>query len=104
MNHCRTAYPGAGYEVLEAGDGAEALRIGSQHVDRIAGLVTDVDMPEMNGIELARRLTEVRPGLPVLFISGLGQEEVEDVNSRFVPKPFKESVILERLEQLLDEG
>jgi PAS domain S-box-containing protein len=94
----------AGYEVLEAADGAEALRIGLQHVERIDGLVTDVDMPEMSGVELARRLVEERPDLPVLYISGFGQEGLEGERSRFLSKPFTEGLILESLRQLIPES
>jgi CheY-like chemotaxis protein len=93
---------GAGYDVLEAGDGAEALEIGREHAERIAGLVTDVDMPAMSGVELARRLGQDCPGLPVLFISGLGQEGLEGERSGFVPKPFTESEILDGLRRLID--
>jgi YesN/AraC family two-component response regulator len=90
--------------VLEAADGAEALRIGLQHVERIDGLVTDVDMPEMSGVELARRLVEERPDLPVLYISGFGQEGLEGERSRFLSKPFTEGLILESLRQLIPES
>ena len=51
---------------------------------------------------LARRLTEQRPDLPVLFISGLGQEGLDGERSRFLPKPFSERVILESLRELLE--
>ena len=95
---------GAGYEVLEAGDGEEALRISHQHVEPIAGLVTDVDMPGMDGVELARRLAQQRPELPVLFISGLAQEGLDGEHSRFVSKPFSEGAILENLRELIEAG
>jgi signal transduction histidine kinase/ActR/RegA family two-component response regulator len=59
-----------GLEVIEAGDGQEALAAGARREQRIDLLVTDVVMPGANGIETAARLRELRPGLPVLYVSG----------------------------------
>ncbi|MGH9519465.1 MAG: response regulator, partial [Terriglobales bacterium] len=63
----------AGYCVLAAGSGAEALAMAAEHPQPIALLVTDVAMPAMNGAELARRLQEKQSGTRVLFISGYSQ-------------------------------
>lgn len=59
----------AGYEVLIGIDGIDAARHlnGAAPIDL---LLTDVSMPGMNGVELARLARKVRPGLPVLFVSG----------------------------------
>jgi CheY-like chemotaxis protein len=96
----------AGYRVVEAPNGAEALRIGRQQA--IDALVTDVDMPRMGGPELARRLTRRRPELPVLFISGTTGEDLLDpgpgsphARSRFLAKPFSEDALLEALRGVL---
>ena len=59
-----------GYEVLVAEGGRAALRLASAHAGRLDLLLTDVSMPGMDGPELADRLAEVRPDVPVLFISG----------------------------------
>jgi CheY-like chemotaxis protein len=60
----------AGYRVLQAGDGEEALRIAEAHTEPIQLLLTDVVMPRLNGVELARRLTRQRPDTKVLYMSG----------------------------------
>ena len=84
-----------GYEVLAAPDGADALRLGRQHSDRLAALVTDVEMPRLDGVGLARRLLRECPRLPIVFISGTAPEGVavdpsdpEFPCARFVAKTF----------------
>jgi two-component system, cell cycle sensor histidine kinase and response regulator CckA len=61
----------AGYRVLVGVDGEHALVVARGHAS-IDLLVTDVIMPGMNGQQLADRLTELRPGLPVIFTSCSG--------------------------------
>ena len=97
-----------GYEVLEAPNGADALRLGRQNVDQLAALVTDVDMPAIGGVELARRLARRWPELPVLFISGTvadplvpGDLDAPAERSQFLSKPFTERSLLGALHELL---
>jgi two-component system, LuxR family, response regulator TtrR len=59
-----------GYAVLTASNGEEALNIFREHFDLIGCLVTDCRMPGMSGPQLAENLIRVRPGLPVIFMSG----------------------------------
>jgi two-component system, cell cycle sensor histidine kinase and response regulator CckA len=67
-----------GYRVLLAGSGSEALTVAADHAGAIDLLVTDVQMPGMQGPELARRLRVTLPGLPVIFMSGYIDERVTD--------------------------
>ena len=67
----------AGYTVLDAPNGAAALAICDRHEGCIDLLVTDLVMPGMNGIELARRVCDSRPGIPVLFMSGYAEDAKE---------------------------
>jgi CheY-like chemotaxis protein len=60
----------AGYRTLEASDGQQALDLFAVHDKHIVLVVTDVVMPRMGGIELARRLRQARPTLPLLFVTG----------------------------------
>ncbi|HEX2719847.1 MAG TPA: ATP-binding protein, partial [Candidatus Deferrimicrobium sp.] len=83
----------AGYTVLDAPNGAAALAISDRHEGCIDLLVTDVVMPEMNGIELARRVCDSRPGIPVLFMSGYSEDAKErigelDDTRDFLQKPI----------------
>ncbi len=98
-----------GYEVLEAPNGVDALRLGRQNADRLAALVTDVDMPALGGVELARRLARRWPELPVLFISGTvadplvqGDFVAPGARFQFLAKPFTEHSLLEALHELLE--
>ena len=83
----------AGYTVLDAKSGVEAIRLCRAHAGPIDLLLTDVVMPEISGKEVADRLLELRPGLRTLFMSGytdeaIGQHGVLDANVKFIQKPF----------------
>lgn len=96
-----------GYRVLEAGDAEEAQALVAQHQEVIHLLLTDVIMPGMNGKELADTLTQLRPGIKVLFISGytadaIARHGILPDGAAFLPKPFAPRTLLERLRQTLD--
>lgn len=81
-----------GYDVLEAANGNDALRMLAEGEGKIDILVSDIIMPEMGGLELARRVATDFPGLPVLLISGysdsheLGQTIPAELD--LLQKPF----------------
>ena len=81
-----------GYDVREASNGAEALRMLGEASGAIDILVSDIIMPEMGGLELARRVAGEFPGLPILLISGysdsheLGQSIPAELD--LLQKPF----------------
>lgn len=94
-----------GYRCLEAGDGAEALRMLQAHPEAIDGLVTDLVMPHMNGRELSEHLAALRPGLPVLFMSGYTNDEMirRDLlapEASFIQKPFDVEELAAKLRAL----
>ncbi|HEU4932162.1 MAG TPA: PAS domain S-box protein [Pyrinomonadaceae bacterium] len=83
----------AGYNVLDAKSGDEAIRLSDAHAGPIDLLLTDVVMPEISGKEVADRLLELRPSIRVLFMSGytdeaIVQHGVLDANVKFIQKPF----------------
>jgi PAS domain S-box-containing protein len=65
----------AGFEVLEAANGREALALIMEQED-VDAVLTDLAMPELGGQELARQLAELRPGLPVIFMSGYANDDL----------------------------
>ena len=82
-----------GYRVLEASDGAIALRLAAGHVGEIDLVLTDVAMPNLGGRGMVEELKELSPGIRVLFMSGYSKEEVfpgKDVAARmpYLQKPF----------------
>jgi CheY-like chemotaxis protein len=72
----REALSGAGFRVLEAGNGSEAIELWGSSVAEVDLVVTDVVMPLMNGLKLADELRRHRPDLNVLFMSGHSEEVI----------------------------
>ena len=72
---------GAGFDVIEAENGAAALRAAAGLNGALRLVVTDIHMPVMNGIEFAREFRPHHPAVPVLFITG------RDLASRTTPRP-----------------
>ncbi len=82
-----------GYEVLEAGDGEEALELAKEHAGSIDLMISDVVMPGMDGPTMLKEAREYLADARIVFISGYAEEEFSDVLSRetdvsFLPKPF----------------
>jgi two-component system cell cycle sensor histidine kinase/response regulator CckA len=97
-----------GHEVLVAADGAGAIRIAEQHTGEIHLLLTDVIMPQMLGKEIAERVTALRQGIRVLYMSGYAQPVLAsqgtlDPGVTLVEKPFTESTLLDKVRRVLDE-
>lgn len=82
-----------GFHVVEAASASDALRIATQGEHSIALVLSDVVMPEMTGTELGEAIRGVQPEVPILFMSGYAEEDVQErVNGMhatgFVAKPF----------------
>lgn len=96
----------SGYRVLTAHDGEAGLRVAAEHEGSIELLLSDVVMPNANGLELATRLRAERPGLRVVLMSGSVFEAGRKLDSappgtRFLPKPFSEETLLGLVRELL---
>ncbi|MBP9825112.1 MAG: PAS domain S-box protein [Thermoanaerobaculia bacterium] len=97
----------AGYTVLLAGDGEEALALAGTHAAPIDLLLTDVVMPKLGGGELAGRLVALRPGLPVLFMSGytdgaIAQHGMLADGIALLEKPFSGKGLVQAVRKALD--
>jgi PAS domain S-box-containing protein len=95
-----------GYKVIEARDGAEAIRLAAEHPGVIDLLVTDMVMPGMTGQHLAGRLQQQHRNLSVIYMSGYSEQaavEAAEVNSsvRLLSKPFSRSAILQAAREVL---
>lgn len=89
----------AGYEVVECAGPQEAVRLAAAHRGRIGLLLSDVVMPEMNGLDLARRIQAIQPHLTTVFMSGYTenavlQEAVRNPRSTYIQKPFTVDLLL----------
>src|ERR1700712_395173 len=93
----------AGFDVLDAPNGTEALHLIGEP-DRIDLLVTDINMPEPNGIAVAISAQNVYPDMKVLFVSG-GPDELAlsglKASYRFLPKPFSVPSLLSAVDALI---
>ncbi len=96
----------SGYKVLVAHDTADALRIAEHHPSKIHVLVSDIEMPRMNGRDLAAHITKLRPDIRVLLMSGHHETNTDDrIDSQrpgIVHKPFTPIELDRELRLLLD--
>lgn len=95
-----------GFSVLPALNAETAIRIASRHADVIDLMVTDIVLPDMNGIELSEKLEVARPGLKTLFMSGYAQETFYQQKNlykkaNFIQKPFNINSFLGMVSKML---
>ena len=92
-----------GFEVLLASDGRQALKYFRSRKHGIDAMITDYDMPGMNGIELAAECKRRNPTLPILMMSGSAPSSEDDLIpiDATLPKGTSVHKIVEQVEQLL---
>ncbi|MGB5156245.1 MAG: PAS domain S-box protein [Desulfobacterales bacterium] len=87
-----------GYRVLAAGMPGKAIELAEEHAGEIRLILTDVVMPEMNGLDLAERMQSLYPGMKILFMSGYTANVIVhhgllDAGVNFIQKPFSISSV-----------
>ena len=97
----------AGYKVLVAAAGDEALRIAAEHSGHIHLLLTDMVMPRMSGRALAQEFAKTRPTAKVMYMSGYTGNAFADAGgveegTHFIAKPFTASDLAHKVRQVLD--
>jgi CheY-like chemotaxis protein len=95
-----------GYRVLEAGNGADALRVCENENDPVDLIVTDLVMPEMGGSELAKKIREQQPDARILFTSGYTEDAVVrqsllQEGEAFIEKPFTPAKLANKAREML---
>jgi PAS domain S-box-containing protein len=98
-----------GYTILEARQGTEALAVAERCAPTIDLVLTDVVMPEMGGPELVRRLNDLIPGVPVIYMSGYTesdklQPELRESDIPLLQKPFSTDGLALRVREVLDRA
>jgi len=96
----------AGYKVLTAADGQEALIIFAREVERVSAVVLDLTMPRLDGVEVMRLLRRLSPDVRVLLMSGYSDAEVKkrfagEHIAGFLQKPFQNKELTTRVAALL---
>src|SRR5882762_2543178 len=95
------------YNVVEAKDGKDALRVARMHEERIHLLLTDVVMPGMGGRELANEIKQIHPETRILFMSGytsnaIVHRGVLDEELSLLTKPFTRSGLTQKVREMLN--
>jgi two-component system cell cycle sensor histidine kinase/response regulator CckA len=96
----------SGYTVLEAKDGSEALRISQEYAGAIDLLLTDIVMPGISGRSLAQQLSQQRPDMKILFMSGytgqgIGEKEYLEGGDLFLQKPVTRDTLTRKVSEAL---
>jgi CheY-like chemotaxis protein len=93
-----------GFHVIEASDWAEALEVASAYAEPVDLLLADVIMPKVNGLVLARRLLQERPGIGVLYMSGYVEKSIllaKHPESIVLQKPFTPDALMAAIRQMM---
>jgi two-component system, cell cycle sensor histidine kinase and response regulator CckA len=96
----------SGYTVIEAENGYTALELAAMHAGQIHLLMTDVVMPGISGRELADRVTQIRPGTKILYMSGYTDQAVVhhgilETDAVLLQKPFTAATLASKLREIL---
>lgn len=105
----RTLLERAGYTVLTATNGAEALALFHARGNDFAMAILDVVMPEMGGREVYERIRKARPDFKVIFVSGYSNDGIHtnfviDAGLNLIQKPYSEAVLLRAVRDALDNS
>jgi two-component system cell cycle sensor histidine kinase/response regulator CckA len=94
-----------GYEIIQADDGMNGLAAWEKDQGRIALVLSDVFMPRLDGLSMAKEIRKRSRALPIILMSSKLDEDsrwvAEEAGFRLVPKPFKDSYLLELIARML---
>ncbi|HZA21032.1 MAG TPA: response regulator [Dehalococcoidia bacterium] len=97
-----------GYTVLAASNGSEALQVAQEHAnDKIDLLLTDIVMPQMDGVQLSTEFRRLFPQAKIILMSGYAEESklqrmMAEPNVEFIAKPFRPQVLTNKVREMLD--
>jgi len=96
-----------GYKILSAQNGRQALDIAEHYPGSVDVLVTDVIMPQIRGLELAKRVTELHPDIRVIFMSGYSEDALmenrllSERSMTVIQKPFDPEELAQKIRESL---
>jgi len=98
---------GQNYEIIYAKNGRAAFRLFEQHKD-INLILTDVQMPEMDGIALTEEIRKIDKNIPIVIVSSFGQENLAQdcINmgaTKVMPKPFESTALIQTIESFISK-
>jgi hypothetical protein len=88
-----------GYNIMEASDGEEAVRVFSENPDTIELVFLDVTMPGLSGLEALDQIRQIRPDIKALVASGY---PLDDVTGHFLAKPYSPIGLVRRIQDVLN--
>ena len=96
----------AGYRLIVAKDGEEALRKFKKHQDKISLVISDIVMPKMNGRVLYEEICKIKPRIKIIFISGYLPDTINFNGMlmdqvRFITKPFSKKALFEEIKSIV---
>lgn len=98
----------AGHKVLSAPNGSAGLKAFESNKEDIRLVITDLMMPKLNGVEMARMIRKESSTVPILFISGYAddlvfEDEVMKGPTMFMPKPFRQDTLVDEVAAILED-
>jgi CheY-like chemotaxis protein len=103
-SYLRAVLQQEGFQTIEAANGLEALKIMRDLGTAVDLLVSDIQMPRMDGITLARAVRREFPAIPLILVSGYSsQAGADDLDVAFIQKPFTPATLLTRIGCLMPE-
>jgi CheY-like chemotaxis protein len=105
----REILDGLGYFVLEAGHAGEAILAAENHAEPIDLMVSDIVMPGLGGLELAKRLAPTQPGMRVLYVSGYADQDTAalvlgDATVAYLAKPFGPAELARKVAEMMSRS
>jgi len=96
----------AGYTVIPAADGTEAVDQFRAHADKVSLLMLDVVMPKMGGFQAHQNIKELNPGIPTIFCSGYSGTALDTVGeippgTHFLQKPYNYEQLVQKINETL---
>jgi CheY-like chemotaxis protein len=108
LNIAQLILEAAGFQILTAGDGHEAVETYAAHAPQIRAILLDVTMPFMDGREAFSHIRRANHAVPIIITSGYSEQQTrqdfpESPHTHFIQKPYRANTLLAALRQVLED-